>query len=98
MTRSDELFGYFVNLDERGSFYADVRGADGETVFEIRADGEEIDLVDAGYMRHKTDVDGLSEHLSSLGIIPAGATILDSARFEAELERIVEDNEPGLEG
>ena len=29
------MFEYFVNLDERGEFFADVRSADGDTVFEI---------------------------------------------------------------
>ncbi|WP_240533969.1 hypothetical protein [Aeromonas veronii] len=37
----DPLYGYYINLDERGDFYADVRDADGSTVFEIRA-GESL--------------------------------------------------------
>ena len=92
MSRPDDIYGYYINLDERGSFYADLRDASGETVFEIRADGEEIDLVDAGYMRHKTDIDGLAEHLRALEIIPRDAEILDSRRFEERLECLENDD------
>lgn len=95
MSRPDNIYGYYVNLDERGSFYADLRDASGETVFEIRADGEEIDLVDAGYMRHKIDIDGLAEHLRALEIIPRDAEVLDSRRFEERLEQ-PEDEEPEM--
>lgn len=91
MSRQNNIYGYYVNLDERGSFYADVRDAAGQTVFEIRADGEEIDLVDAGYMRHKTDVDGLAEHLRALEIIPQDAEVLGSRDFEERLEQADED-------
>jgi len=43
------MLRYYVNLNERGSFYADVRDESGETVFEVRAgdalDADESDLV-----------------------------------------------------
>lgn len=35
-----KIFEYFINLDERGSFYADVRNPQGETVFEIKVGNE----------------------------------------------------------
>lgn len=37
------IFGYFVNLDERGEFYADVRDEAGKTVYEIRSEDESPD-------------------------------------------------------
>lgn len=35
-----KIYKYFINLDERGSFYADVRNQAGKTVFEIKAGNE----------------------------------------------------------
>lgn len=58
-------FGYFIDLDERGEFFADVRNSDGETVFEIKG----YDIFRDGFMKHKEDLDGLEEYLVSLGIM-----------------------------
>ena len=84
------IFGYYIDLDERGSFRADVRNADGETVFEVLA-GDELQEGDSsifedGFMGHKNDLDGLTQYLRSLGTIPADANILPMADFEARLE------------
>lgn len=58
-TPSTGPFGYYVNLDERGDFYADVRDPSGETIFEIHAEGDgSIALIEDGFMRHKTDLAG----------------------------------------
>ena len=67
-------FEYYINLNERGSFYADVRKAiDGQTVFEIKAGDElvegESSIFEDGFMKHKDDLDGLKSHLVSLGIM-----------------------------
>jgi hypothetical protein len=65
-------FEYYINLDERGSFYADVRNEQGNTVFEIHSDDEEngaIWLIDAGYMRHTEDLQGLADYLIQAGIM-----------------------------
>jgi len=35
MQKREEIFGYQIDLDERGDFVADVRNAEGKTVFEI---------------------------------------------------------------
>lgn len=78
--------GFYVNLDERGSFYADVRNALGDTVFELRAEGEELDLVEDGFMKHKTDIDGLSSYLASIGVIEEKTSIMEMSAFEAELD------------
>lgn len=66
-------FMYFINLDERGSFYADVRNTSGNTVFEIKAGNElgpdESSIFEDGYMKNKYDLEGLKEYLVELGIM-----------------------------
>lgn len=63
---------YFINLDERGDFYADVRNAFQKTVFEISG----FEIFEDGFMANKNDLDGLREYLVSLGImIPTQALI-----------------------
>lgn len=80
-------FGYYVNLDERGDFYADVRDPSGETVFELHAEEDgTIGLIEDGFMRHKTDLGGLRDHLADLGLIGPDAELLPSDRFEARLD------------
>lgn len=61
---------YFINLDERGDFYADVR-RDDSTIFEIHG----FDIFEDGFMCHKTDTTGLLDYLVSLGIAHRGETI-----------------------
>jgi len=79
--------GYYVNLDERGEFYADVRDPSGATIFEVRSEEDgSIALIEDGFMRHKTDLGGLAEHLAELGLIGDGAELLPSDRFEARLD------------
>lgn len=88
-------FGYYVNLDERGDFYADVRDPSGGTVFELRAESDgSISLIEDGFMRHKTDHAGLRDHLVDLGLIGPDAELLPSDRFEARLDADPEDPEP----
>ena len=83
-------FGYYVDLDERGSFRADVRNESGQTVFEVLAGDElaadETSLFEDGFMRDKSDLAGLQAHLCDLGVIPADGEILASDAFEASLE------------
>lgn len=62
-------YKYYVNMDERGDFSADVRNDKGETVFEI-ADVDHLwELIDAGYMAGKRDLEGLSEYLYGTGVL-----------------------------
>lgn len=83
-----QKFGYYVNLDERGEFYADVRNTGGETVFEIRiSDAEDSNIVEDGFMAHKNDVRGLEEHLADLGVIGKSDEVLTSAEFERQIEK-----------
>jgi hypothetical protein len=62
---------YFINLDERGDFYADVR-VNEKTVFEIHG----FDIFEDGFMKRKTDLAGLEQHLKSMGIINDDATLI----------------------
>lgn len=86
-TRNPGPMGYCVNLDERGSFYADVRDASGTTLFEIRSEDDgSIAPVEDGYMKHKNDLAGLKDYLVELGILDKGAELLSFAEFEDRLE------------
>jgi hypothetical protein len=58
-------YQYSINLDERGEFYADVRHSQEHTVFEIHG----FDLIEDGWLRHTTDVDGLQRYLISLQLM-----------------------------
>ena len=65
-------YEYFINLDERGEFYADVRDPDGNTVLEIHG----FELFEDGFMEHKHDLDGLEGLLHMQGVMPKGATLV----------------------
>jgi len=91
------LYGYSINLDERGGFYADVRDESGETIFEIR-DGNELgedesSIFEDGFMRGKNDLDGLASYLISIKLIPEGSRVLTLVDQEAALEERSEDQE-----
>ncbi len=67
-----KILTYHINLDERGSFYADVRRNE-ETIFEIKAGNElaedESSIFDDGFMKDKYDTEGLADYLFDLGLI-----------------------------
>lgn len=65
-------FHYFINKDERGEFSADVRNSDGNTVF----DALDFSIFEDGFMKHKHDLEGLTEYLLSLGIIESNDKII----------------------
>lgn len=73
-------YQYFINLDERGSFNADVRNINGKTVFEIKAGDElkpnESSIFEDGYMKNKYDLDGLKNYLIELGIMKANQKLV----------------------
>ncbi len=80
-TKKVNIFTHHINLDERGSYYADVRDAKGETVFVIKS-GNELeeggsDIFDDGFMKHKGDMVGLKDYLISLGIMTSQDTLTD---------------------
>lgn len=85
------VFTYWINLDERGSFYADVRNSSGTTVFEIKAGDElgphETSIFEDGWMLHKNDLAGLKAYLVHLGVMHQGQALVDGAKFEEEQAR-----------
>lgn len=93
----DIKYEYNINLDERGSFYADVRDEDGKTVFTIKAGDEledgESSIFDDGYMKHKNDLRGLEEYLKQLGIMEPGSKLV-SAYAEGVVNEDIDDMDP----
>jgi hypothetical protein len=86
-------FGYFVNLDERGEFYADVRDETGNTVFEVRLGGDDedtSDLVQDGFMKHRRDISGLQSHLIDIGLIGSQDEILTMTDFTSQMEAVTD--------
>lgn len=80
-------YGYYINLDERGDFQADVRDASGKTVFEFSAgcslEEDESSLFDDGFMVNKNDIEGLTSYLRDCGFIPQNGVVLKMSEFEA---------------
>jgi hypothetical protein len=80
VTRSESMDGsevgsfltYFINLDERGEFYADVRNAFDKTVFEISG----FEIFEDGFMSNKDDLEGLSMYLVQLGVMAPGQALV----------------------
>lgn len=67
-----------VDLDERGVFKAHVDDQNGNTVFELSTEDDEegvLWLVEAGYMKHCRDSDGLHEYLLEMGIAKPGSSL-----------------------
>jgi len=73
-------YQYYINLDERGYFYADVRNSSGKTVFEIKAGDSlpegQTSIFEDGFMKHKDDLEGLRKYLVQLGIMKEGQTLV----------------------
>lgn len=71
------IYEYFINLDERGEFYADVRNPDGKTVFEIKCDAEsERHIFEEGWIKHKDDLEGLKAYMVELDIMEPDNTLV----------------------
>lgn len=85
-----KTYGYYVNLDERGSFNADVRDRSGKSVYEVKAGDElkegESSIFEDGFMKHKDDLVGLTKYLREMGVIEKDSIILDMMSFESEEE------------
>lgn len=83
-------FGYYIDLDERSCFYADVRDVNGKTIFEIRIDSDDNDdesnIFEDGYMRDKNDILGLAKYLKDLGILKNNDVILNMIDFEDQIQ------------
>lgn len=61
------MLKYYINLDERGEFYADVR-RDDKTIFEIKG----FEIFEDGFMDHKEDIVNLFTYLVDLDIAKLG--------------------------
>lgn len=66
------IFKYYINIDERGDFNADVRSEDGTSLFEIHDIDHLWELIDDGFMQNKKDLDGLLDYLCGIGILGSG--------------------------
>ena len=92
---SEPVFGYYINLDERGDFQADVRDENGNTVFDIRAGNslanDESSIFEDGFMASKNDVTGLADYLRGMGVIPAFALVLSMREFESRATQHTDD-------
>ena len=66
---------YTVDLDERGTFASHIDDSAGREVFSMLAEGEELDLVEAGYLKHGRDLRGLTSYLREMGVMSAGDTL-----------------------
>lgn len=75
---SPQRYGYYINLDERGEFFADVRNSNEDSIFEING----LEIFDDGFMKNKNDIKGLQEYLIYLGIINKDDDILTMHEFE----------------
>ena len=62
-------YKYYVNLDERGEYYADIRDGQDNTVWEVNTEGMS-ELIDDGFMNHKDDLSSLEAYLIEVGIFP----------------------------
>ena len=65
-------FEYFINLNERGEFYADVRDETGQTVFEIN----DYDFFENGYVSNPEDINGLLDFMIEIGIADSSDSII----------------------
>ena len=68
-------YTYHINLDERGTFDADVRDESGKSVYELHAEDEPLEQVEDGFMRHTKDIAGLGAYLLDLGIVKESDTL-----------------------
>lgn len=78
---SASLFGYYINLDERGEFYADVRNSAGETICEFHTQ-DARELIEDGLIKNIRDPHEVGRHLISTGVLPSGSELLSSVEFE----------------
>ena len=77
-----KIYGYVINLNERGEFYADVRDFDDNTIYEVRSDEDgEIVEVEFGYMKHSKDIAGLKEHLVGMNLMSKNDHLVEERHF-----------------
>ena len=91
------LYGWVIDLDERGSFWAHVEDAGGTIVFSCNNeedDGEgnitlgELWLTADGFMRHSEDMSGLTGYLASVGVIGPLDRVMSEAAFHRRIDQL----------
>lgn len=64
------LYRYFINLNERGDFYADIRNSKGKTVYEVKTDDlGVISQIEDGFISSVYDIKGLESYLKDIGVL-----------------------------
>lgn len=72
-------YEYYINLDERGEFYADVRDPEtDDSVFEIADIDHLNELVEDGFIDNGHDITGIQEYLIDMEIINPDDTITEA--------------------
>lgn len=73
ISRFIDTYHYHINLDERGEFFADVRDDKENSVFEVHG----YDIFNDGFMADNHDIDGLRDHLVSVGVMVDDGILID---------------------
>ncbi len=87
MSAQTPFYGYYINLDERGEFFADVRDQGGNTVYEIHTEQAEELIID-GFVRDVRSPAQIAQHLRDAGIIAKDAQVYSMTHFESLLDRL----------
>lgn len=83
------VYGLYINLDERGSFNADVRDLNDKTLFQIE-DGDAFEMHEQGLIRDLRNPDDYEDYMRDVGLIPKTGHVYDMAKFESLQERYLE--------
>jgi len=79
-----QILLYVIDLDERGEFRSHVEDENGVSIFEITNEDQDEDahitnggiwLVEAGYMKHAKDINGLHQYLKEIGVAKADSKL-----------------------
>ncbi|MBU3720550.1 MAG: hypothetical protein FGM22_07290 [Burkholderiaceae bacterium] len=91
--KAGHTFFYWIDIDERGEFSAHVDNPHGKTVFEIPNAEAMEDLIQDGFMRHTSDIDGLAEYLQDMGVMAKGDTLVESNWYMDDYDEDETDEE-----
>ena len=83
------VYGLYINLDERGSFNADVRDLEDKTIFQLE-DDDAFEMQEQGFIRDLRDPDDYEDYMRDVGLIPKGGHVYDMQKFERLQERYLE--------
>jgi hypothetical protein len=83
------VYGLYINLDERGSFNADVRDLNDKTIFQV-IDDDAFEMSEQGLIRDLHSPDDYEDYMRDVGLIPKGGHVYDMGKFERLQERYLE--------